>query len=477
MYRKLKKFHSFKINKTNKTYKYIDILIYLIKIKLFILFFILQILKKSSLIPNYNIEYNNNYFKIPNYLNLGFNGKIKNKIRIGICTGYLSNGGRARITAILINYLIRIKLFDIYLFTRGKKLKNDYRISNLTKRIIINNNLLKLILKNKIQILIYELTNTIEIKKLNNFKNLKVIFYHHSSVFGWIYFSFNYFKIIYELFKESKYVITLVPLENDYLFKKWGIKSILMNNFMTYDFNSIVPSDLSSKIILMIGRAFDKKKRFELGIKAMKYIEKQIPEAELKIISSIKGITYLKKLINYLNLNDKIKFIGYLKKPEIYFKNASLHFFPTLFESFGLVLSETKLYGIPSILMGVDYVSISKGGTIILYDDKPESLAKETIKILNNKKYRKKLGKEARKSIKKFNNEKTFIKWVKLILSVYNGDKYYEILRKRDKIITEKESKEILNAQIKLLKKRLPKRFKNITLRNFENFTFLKNLK
>ena len=246
---------------------------------------------------------------------------------------------------------------------------------------------------------------------------------------------------------------------------------------MTYDFNSIVPSDLSSKIILMIGRAFDKKKRFELGIKAMKYIEKQIPEAELKIISSLKGISYLKKLINYLNLNDKIKFIGYLKKPEIYFKNASLHFFPTLFESFGLVLSETKLYGIPNILMGVDYVSISKGGTIILYDDKPESLAKETIKILNNKKYRIRLGKEARKSIKKFNNEKIFIKWVKLILSVYNGDKYYELLRKRDKIITEKESKEILNAQIKLLKKRLPKRFKNITLKNFENFTFLKNLK
>ena len=139
MYRNLKKIHSFKIIKTNKNYKYIDIFIYLIKIKLIILFFFLQILRKSSLLPNYNIEYKKNYFKIPNYLNLGFNSKLKNKIRIGICAGYLFNGGRARITAILINYLIRIKLFDIYLFTKGKQLKNDYTISNLTKRIIINN--------------------------------------------------------------------------------------------------------------------------------------------------------------------------------------------------------------------------------------------------------------------------------------------------------------------------------------------------
>ena len=76
-----------------------------------------------------------------------------------------------------------------------------------------------------------------------------------------------------------------------------------MQNFMTYDFNSIVPSDLSSKNILMIGRASDKKKRFYLGIKAMKYIEKEIPEAELKIISSINGITYLKILINFLMIS------------------------------------------------------------------------------------------------------------------------------------------------------------------------------
>ena len=244
---------------------------------------------------------------------------------------------------------------------------------------------------------------------------------------------------------------------------------------MTYEYNNIIPSDLSSKIILMIGRGNDKNKRFDLGIKAMKYIIKVIPDSELKIISSIERINTLKNLVKNLTLEKTIKFVGYTPKPELYFKNASLHFFPTLCESFGLVLSETKLYGIPSILMGLNYVSIAKGGTVIIYDDKPESLAKEAIKLLKNKIYRKKLGSEARKSIKKFNNELILIKWIKLILSVYKGDLYYEILRKKDKKMPLKESLEILNIQIKLLKMRLS-RFKNLTSQNFQNFSYLENL-
>lgn len=76
--------------------------------------------------------------------------------------------------------------------------------------------------------------------------------------------------------------------------------------------------------------------------------------------------------------------------PEIHYKNSSLHIFPTISESFGLVLSETKTYGIPNILLGLDYVLISYGGTAIIYDDYPESIARESIKILQNEKYNKK---------------------------------------------------------------------------------------
>ena len=57
-----------------------------------------------------------------------------------------------------------------------------------------------------------------------------------------------------------------------------------MNNFVPYEFELIIPSDLSAKIILMIGRGDDPVKRFELGIRAMKYISQKVPDSEMKII-------------------------------------------------------------------------------------------------------------------------------------------------------------------------------------------------
>lgn len=257
----------------------------------------------------------------------------------------------------------------------------------------------------------------------------------------------------------------MVPFENDFLFKKWGINSILLNNFITYDYDNIKPSDLSSKTILMIGRASDKRKRFILGIRAMKYISNEIPESEMKIISKKTNIHKLIKLVKKLKLENHVKFLGYTSNPEIYFKNASLNIIPSSTESFSLVLCETKVYGIPNIITGINYVSPAKGGVINIDDDDPKSIAKAAIKILKNENYRKQLGKEARQSMKTFKNSLTAKKWIELIKAVYKGYKYYEKLRKKNKRISEIEALNIIKSQLKLLKKRMVK-FKNITIDN-----------
>ena len=249
-----------------------------------------------------------------------------------------------------------------------------------------------------------------------------------------------------------------------------------MNNFMNYEYNSITPSDLSSKTILMIGRAEDRIKRFHLGIETMKYIIMEIEECEMKIISKIDKINSLIKFVNESNLENKVKFLGYTPNPEQYYKNASLHLFLTLAEAFPNILSETLIYGIPNIVIGLDYVSTSKGGTIIIYDDSPISIAKEAIKILKNYRLRKKLGKEARKNMKKFRNNVLLKKWVKLIIAIFNGGDYYKKLRIQNKKISKSEAIKIIENQVKLLKLR-KKDLMNITVNDIENFTFLENLK
>ena len=445
----------------------------IIKFILF-LFKIIIIVKYKNQLYIKNNDLNKYYFNIQKDLNLSFNNLLKNNIRIGIYIYNLKNGGTQRITSILLNYFDKVKIFDLFVFTQKKKEDNEYIIPNTIKRIVIKDCLMKYLLKeiykNKIDILIYQFPNFKGINILNTLKKIKIIFYQHYCFLYWIYFNYFMFKNIYKSLGNSKYIISLIQFENHFIFKKWGINSILMNNFITYDYKNIIPSDLSTKIILMIGRGQDKLKRYELGIEAMEYIREEIQECQMKIISNLNSINPFKILVDNIALQNNIKFVEYTSTPEIYLRKVSLHIFPTISESFGLVLSETKNYGIPTILLGLDYVTIADRGIINIYDDFPESISKEAIKILKNDDYKLELGKDSKNSMKKFNNQLLLEKWIKLILCIYNGDEYYQNLRTNDKKISEKDAIKIIVNQLNLLKLR---KGIIININQILNFTYL----
>ena len=193
------------------------------------------------------------------------------------------------------------------------------------------------------------------------------------------------------------------------------------------------------------------------------------------IISYISDNLNLKNIINNINLEKNIKFYGYELYPERFFKKASLHLFPSISESFGLVLCETKIYGIPNIMVGLDYLTVSNGGTIIIYDDLIEKIAKEIIKILIKKNYKIKLGKKARKSMRIFENKRLIKKWIRLIFTIYKNENIYLKIRKLDKKIEEKKSIYFLHNQIKLLNERISF-FKKLNFNDIKNFTYLNNL-
>ena len=430
-------------------------------------------------IGNNKIE-NNDIIEIMNYLNITEYNKIKKKIKIAIYSHSLKNGGVEKMTSLFINYLVNIKLFDIYIFIDSIS-DNEYKISEKIKRINIirgkENYLKHKLLINNIDIFIYQFYDISTIKMLKSLNNIKIIFYNHSCFFYWIYVN-NYFLLenLYNEYKNVKYVISLVPFENDFLFKKWGINSISMNNFMTFNYDKVIPSNLSSKKILMIGRGEDKNKRFDLGIISMKYIKEKIPESEMIIISNEEGLNDLKKLVKLLDLENNINFVGYTSYPEIYFKDASLHLLPSYVEAFPTVLSETKIYGIPTILLGIDYVKNGKEGIYVIYDDNPETIAKIAIKILNDEEYKKKLGKAARRSMKKYNNQLLAKKWINLIISVYLGKQYFANLSSKDNYMKQKDALSIIERQIELLKMRLQNKI-NINVENILDFTFINILK
>ena len=134
-----------------------------------------------------------------------------------------------------------------------------------------------------------------------------------------------------------------------------------------------------------------------------------------------------------------------------------------------MVLIEAKIFGIPTILCGLDYLALAKEGTVIIYDDSPYTLAKESIKILKNETYRKRLGTEARKSMENKKNNLLVKRWIKLIYSVYKGDdKSLQELNK--KVLKDEEAEQILYNQLNLIHKRIPK-LKNATIEQLKNYS------
>ena len=86
---------------------------------------------------------------------MNFTNNINKKIRIGIHTVSLADGGLQRITAILINYLDELNIFKIYLFSLKGKEKEEYPISDKVKRVFIEKKndgqyLVNKIIKNKL---------------------------------------------------------------------------------------------------------------------------------------------------------------------------------------------------------------------------------------------------------------------------------------------------------------------------------------
>ena len=411
------------------------------------------------------------------------NTESKNQVKIAFYCESLAFGEVEKLTSLLINYLSKESIFDIYLFL-NKDSQKEYLINSTIHRINIQfyspQILRRLLIGYKIEFFIYQLNNIKDIKVLKNLNetnDITTLFINYSGFLYWIYNNdYHFFSNLYNTYKESNYLVSFIPFENDIILKKWEINSIYMNFLLPFDYNSTQQLDLSSKTILMIGKGSDKMKRLDLGIKAMKYIIKEIPDSKMKIVTDLNGRENLKILIKELNLENNIIFEEYYSSNEIYFNNISLHLLPSIAEGTGLDICETKFFGIPNVLVGLDYLPCSKGGVSIIYDDSPESIALECIKILNDEKYRKSLGNEARESMKNFDNKIIADKWMRLILSAYLDEAYFNRIKEEgNELINSNEEKKILNNQIKLLKMRLEE-MKNVNLNEITNFSFMKQI-
>ena len=106
----------------------------------------------------------------------------------------MKNGGAERQTSLLLNNFIKVKIFQLYLFTIKDKEENEYIIDKDIERIIIKNDLIEVLKQKDIDILIYQFYQENQIEQLNKLNKTKTIFINRSCFLHWIYYKVIIFR-------------------------------------------------------------------------------------------------------------------------------------------------------------------------------------------------------------------------------------------------------------------------------------------
>lgn len=162
-------------------------------------------------------------------------------------------------------------------------------------------------------------------------------------------------------------------------------------------------SNEENKYIMYVGRIDYEKGLFDL-IKCGKYISNKRSDLSFIIAGTGKDFKKLKNKIKKEKLQDMFKFLGQVDKDKLLklYQNATLFVFPSYHEGLPGVLLEAMSCGLPIIATDVrgnrDLISHKENGLLIPIQDSKKMA--ETINILlENKKLREQLGKNARKTI------------------------------------------------------------------------------
>jgi rhamnosyl/mannosyltransferase len=208
-------------------------------------------------------------------------------------------------------------------------------------------------------------------------------------------------------------IVTTSPnmIENSSFLKKYKEKcTVIPLGINPKDFNLTgytnekkkeIKNQYKKPIIFFVGRLVYYK-GIEVLIRAMKNID-----AQLLIGGTGPLENELKNLVNSMNLNDNIDFLGFVKDEDLaaYYHASKFFVLPSVApsEAFGIVQLEAQACGKPVISTnlptGVPYANKDRETGIVVEPNSVDQLHKALKKLLNDSSLRKELGENAKKRV------------------------------------------------------------------------------
>ena len=188
--------------------------------------------------------------------------------------------------------------------------------------------------------------------------------------------------------------------------------------------NKIAKPD-KSKIIINVGRLVSQKHQ-DILIEAFVELFDRHKEWYIKLLGEGDKRDYLISLTKKNKLNDNVIFCGLIHDPKPYYISAGIFVLPSIYEGTPNALLEAMAYGLPCIISdtlpgALEIVNNGVNGLVFQSGNKID-LANKLQTLMNNPGLRKKLGLQARNSVKHFKPKIINNEWNRILFTVNHND-------------------------------------------------------
>ena len=175
--------------------------------------------------------------------------------------------------------------------------------------------------------------------------------------------------------------------------------------------------------IVWAGRidSFDKQV-FELAY-ILKEVVTDVPDAQLIIAGEGVEEAALKELVNKLELNNNVQFVGYQDDVTPFYQQANVLLITSVAECFPLTLAEAMQQGRPVVAYELPYLELFQGeGAIQVPQGNRRAAAKEIAEILKDAQKQRELGEQAQKTYNAVCKENLQEGWKKTLLAICDSN-------------------------------------------------------
>jgi len=266
-----------------------------------------------------------------------------------------------------------------------------------------------------------------QVAKLKERLNFKAVLHSHApfhkfsqlGVLTWLYHKATDL-LMKKVLRTYNSIIALTPYERRVLVENLGAQSkriIVIPNGIDDRLVNLTENTIKvDSVVLYLGR-ISRSKNVGLLVKAMKYVKKKVPNAELKMAGPDEGLGVRLRGYRQRHIVD-FKYLGMVTESEKckLYNECSVIAHPALYEPFGITLLEAQAYGKPCVITGEGgQIYVAPPGKTSLYaKPNPEDFGNAISLLLTNETLYKRLSTNAKKRASEYLWSKILPRYEKL---------------------------------------------------------------